>query len=147
TGTASVSILAIAPLVPMVKRSIGSLSCGDTIRRPLPSTVIETHEPSPGWELRSNFTLKPGRTLGDSAEAACPDFRAIEFCAWADIRAATSQNETIHKPDRRVIIGCIAVRRFMMKSLQTMSAGQGVFSDDKPSGPIHDGARVRSCRS
>src|SRR5262245_1964427 len=88
TGRSMVSILAILPSLPMVKRSIGSLSCGETMRRPLGSTVIETQEPSPGWELRSNSTLKPSATFNDSAGVASP--RLATPGALAGVAAANT---------------------------------------------------------
>ena len=62
-------------------RSIGSLPCGEMIRRPLGSVVMLTHEPSPGWALRSSSTLKPSGTVKVSAAVA-------DFAVPATVAAA-----------------------------------------------------------
>src|SRR5437667_2229582 len=119
----------MVPSAPRVKRSIGSLSCGDTIRRPRLSIVSETHEPSPGCELRSNWILKPGRVLRDSAGVAAMDSRRAPGALAAPAAAKTTPQRKTRRVQQTgaVIIGCIAVRRFRKESLQRRSAGQGVF--------------------
>src|SRR5688572_17432793 len=51
---------------------------------------METHEPSPGWALRSSSTLKPLATVSDSAGVASLGFRPPPgaLAAPADARTA-----------------------------------------------------------
>src|SRR5882672_6010222 len=139
-GTSIVSIFAILPSFPMVKRSIGSLSWGETMRRPWLSTVNAIQEPSPGCELRTSSTLKPSATLSASAGVAPRGF--LESWASAGTDAPRTQSQRTNQRDkanRALIIIGIAVRRFVRESLQTTSARQGVFEPSHELG--RDGAR------
>src|SRR5437879_3419256 len=65
------SILVTAPERDSVKRNKGCLSaCGEIIKRPLGSMVMQIQEPSPTSAECTNSTLKPGKTVSDSAGVA-----------------------------------------------------------------------------
>ena len=71
TGWSIFSIFSIWPLRESVTRSMLPVpSCGETIKRPFESIVMQTQEPSPGSDERSNSALKPGSTVRLLAEVA-----------------------------------------------------------------------------
>src|SRR5262249_16112983 len=124
--------------------SIGSLSWGETMRRPLGSKVRETQEPSPGCELRTSSTLKSFKVVRDSAGVAWPEApgagREAPKAGRALQSRAVKPSDSIPRRQKMngLIIGSIAVRRCFAKTLQTSWPRQGLSTASRlPIDPGH----------